>query len=222
MQLNSTPWRTHCRKLAAAQAADEARRVWQLSAEATPPFNHRWEHVQEVVRLALLLADATGSDREITEAAAWLHDVCKGEPKHAALGADAALRSLPQTDFPPAKMEAVAQAIRQHEGMTRPKNAPPLQPLEAAILWDADKLTKLGVQALAFMLSAHYLAGLSLAERRRNCLEFVDGPLIRTVTSMNTAPARALAEERHRHMVTLLAMWAQEEDRSLFTIKESL
>ena len=215
-------WRARCREIAAIQAADEARRAWQWPEGSVPPFSHRWEHVQEVVRLALWLAGVTGADREITEAAAWLHDVCKGEPQHAALGAAESLRILPQTDFPPAKIGAVADAIRQHEGMTRPKKAPPLQPLEAAILWDADKLSKLGVQALAFSLSAPYLAGLSLAERRRNCLEFVEGTLTRTVASMNTAPARALAEERHRNMRTVLALWAQEEEDRLFTVKETL
>ena len=208
--------------MAATKAADEARRAWSWPEGSAPPFNHRWEHVQEVVRLALLLAGVTGADCDIIEAAAWLHDVCKGQPKHAALGAAESLRILRQTDFPPAKIDAVADAIRQHEGMTRPKKAPPLQPLEAAILWDADKLSKLGVQALAFSLSAPYLAGLSLAERRRNCLEFVEGTLTRTVASMNTAPARALAEERHRNMRTVLALWAQEEEDRLFTVKETL
>lgn len=215
-------WRARCREIAAIQAADEARRAWQWPEGSVPPFSHRWEHVQEVVRLALWLAAVTGADRDITEAAAWFHDVCKGQPQHAALGAAESLRILPQTDFPPAKIGAVADAIRQHEGMTRPKKAPPLQPLEAAILWDADKLSKLGVQALAFSLSAPYLAGLSLAERRRNCLEFVEGTLTRTVASMNTAPARALAEERHRNMRTVLALWAQEEEDRLFTVKETL
>jgi uncharacterized protein len=38
--------------------------------------------VQAVVRLANRLAERTGADREIVEAAAWLHDVGKGSHSH--------------------------------------------------------------------------------------------------------------------------------------------
>jgi hypothetical protein len=86
-----------------------------------------------------------------------------------------------------------------------------LHPLEAAILWDADKLSKLGVQALAYQLSSGYLIGQTLAERRRTCEEYIHKKLRETVTSMNTAPARRLAEERQRTMVAVLAAWAREE-----------
>ena len=40
-------------------------------------FNYRWEHITTVVTLALRLAELTGADVEIVEAAAWLHDICK-------------------------------------------------------------------------------------------------------------------------------------------------
>jgi uncharacterized protein len=70
------------------------------------PFNYRWEHIQCVVSLALHLAAKTGADREVVEAAAWLHDVCKGEPNHGAAGARAARTLLSHTDFPAAKIDA--------------------------------------------------------------------------------------------------------------------
>jgi uncharacterized protein len=206
-------WRTVCRQAAAEQAIAEARSVWHLPADQPLPFDHRWEHVQEVVRLALQLTAATGADAEIVEAAAWLHDVCKGQRHHATLGAAAAERILATTDFPAAKISTVAEAIRQHEGLIRPADTPPLEPLEAAVLWDADKLSKIGVQALAFLLSAHYLFGRTLADRRRNCQDYVTETLSRTVTSMNTPPARRLAEERYAHMVQMLALWAGEEEK---------
>lgn len=210
--MSSADWRTICRQAAAEQASEEARKGWRLADDQPVPFDHRWEHVREVVRLALWLARETGADQETIEAAAWLHDVCKGQPAHAALGAAAAARILAGTDFPAEKIAAVADTIRQHEKMYRPVDAAPLQPIEAAILWDADKLTKVGVQALAYLLSAHYLAGQSLKERLRNCEEFVQETLIRTVRSMNTAPARQLAEERYQHMVQTLGLWRQETE----------
>ncbi|NJN84210.1 MAG: HD domain-containing protein, partial [Caldilineaceae bacterium] len=126
------PWLDCCREEASAQAEAEARSLWRLPPEAVIPFNHRWEHVQDVVSLARWLVRQTGADTLTLEAAAWLHDVRKMEPRHAIAGANAARQILAKTDFPPARTDAVCDAIRKHEGMFRPPNASPLEPLEAA------------------------------------------------------------------------------------------
>jgi uncharacterized protein len=204
-------WRSVCRQYAEEQGLKEARKAWKLDADQPVPFNHRWEHVQEVVKLALGLAGALDADLEIVEAAAWLHDISKDQPKHALVGAVEAQHILATTDFPAAKIVPVASVIRQHEGLFRPAEAAPLEPVEAAILWDADKLSKLGVQALAFLLSAEYLAGLTLAERRLNCEKYVLNTLSRTVASMNTSLAQQAATQRYRHMRAMLDTWAEEE-----------
>jgi uncharacterized protein len=167
--------------------------------------------VQEVVELALWLARATGADAEIAEAAAWLHDVRKEESSHGVAGAEAARAILAETDFPPAKIDAVAAAIRVHTGLYRAEDAPPLQPLETALLWDADKLSKLGVHALAFSLSQPRSQGKTLSDRRLDAERFALTVLNRTVASMNTAPARQLAERRYADMLAALQSWAREE-----------
>lgn len=205
-----TGWRAIAQRAAAAQAEAEARHVWQVQPGEPIPFNHRWEHVRQVVGLALWLAEATGADREIVEAAAWLHDVRKEQPGHGVAGARAAQAILAASDFPQEKLPAVADAIRKHVGLFRAADAEPLSPLEAAVLWDADKLTKLGVQALMFNLSTTYAAFHTLEERRADNYEFTHKTLVHTVASMNTAPAQALAERRYRDMLAVLEMWAQE------------
>ena len=204
-------WQTICRQQAEERAVQEARTSWKINPEQPIPFNYRWEHVQEVVRLALWLAPQLNADGEIVEAAAWLHDMAKGQPKHAQVGAVEAERILAKTEFHTAKIVAVGHTIRHHEGLFRPATASVLEPVEAAILWDADKLSKLGVQALAFLLSAQYLAGMTLSERRLDCEKYVQNTLNRTVASMNTPPARQLAEQRYQHMLTMLNTWAGEE-----------
>ena len=198
--------------LAHQRAVAEATAAWKLPIDAPVPFSYRWEHVQEVVRLACWLAEQLAADSEVVEAAAWLHDVCKGQPKHALAGAAEAEHFLPTTDFPAAKIPAVLAAIREHEGLYRKVNASPLEPLETAILWDADKLSKLGVQALAFSLSTVYHAGLTLRQRRENMLDFLENSLSRTVESMNTKPARRAAKQRYKNMVTVLTLWQEEEE----------
>lgn len=204
-------WRAECRTEAHLRAEDEVRARLQLAADAVVPFNHRWEHVQRVVQMALWLADKTGADADTVEAAAWLHDICKREPNHGKAGARAAQEFLRNTNFPAEKIAAVADAIAQHVGLTRPLGATPMTPLEAAVLWDADKLTKLGAGALAYNLSLRQFDGLTLAERCAELAHFTRTVLVRTVASMNTAPARALAEARYQAMVAYLEQWESED-----------
>jgi uncharacterized protein len=236
-------WRVACRVEADAAAAVEERFKWNIGDDEPIPFRFRWEHVRQVVRTGLWLAEETGADLEIVEAAAWLHDVRKIDPDHGLAGALAAQDFLPTTDFPPAKIDAVVRAISQHVGLYRgsasrplileehegaaapgglPPNLgqggeggatppPPLEPLEAAVLWDADKLTKLGVQALAYYLSGPRMDSLTLSERRQKAIEATDAILVRTVASMNTPLARRLAAQRLAEMQTALAAWTRDE-----------
>lgn len=205
-------WRTVCQRRAEERATAEAVENWKAKNGKPLPFNYRWEHVQAVVKLSLHLAELTSADREIAEAAAWLHDICKGEPNHGVAGARAARTLLVYTDFPAAKIDAVALAISLHVGLQRPAGAPPLQPLEAAVLWDADKLSKLGVQALAYNLSMGFMQGLTLAQRRQNLYEFTVSVLNRTVASMNTPAAALIAQARYDAMLATLALWEREEE----------
>lgn len=207
-------WRRVCREAAYAQALDEEREAWNVVSDAPVPFNYRWEHVSQVVGLALRLARATQADLEIVEAAAWLHDVRKEEASHAQAGALAARAILASTDFPPDKIEAVADAIRQHAGLFRRAGDPPLQPIEAAVLWDADKLTKLGSQALMVRWCSAYVRHMTLVERWRDSAQFADDVLPRTVASMNTGPAKTMAERRLRNMLAVLSLWAREARES--------
>lgn len=158
-------------------------------------FNYRWEHVTTVVTLALRLGRLTGADIETVEAAAWLHDICKfthGED-HPAAGAAYARDFLPRTDFPPDKIEAVAVAIDQHKGLYRDE---PLQGLETQVLWDADKLAKIGLTAI------FHWTGASLAGSRMRTMEELIARgrsadwQVKTVASMHTEPARRAAQQR--------------------------
>ena len=158
-------------------------------------FNYRWEHVTVVAALALRLAALTGADAETVEAAAWLHDVCKfshGE-QHPQAGAAFARAFLPTTDFPPAKIDAVAAAIADHMGLWRDE---PLTVLESQVLWDADKLAKIGLTAVFHWtggaLAGHKMHTLERLIRRARANDW----LPRTVASMHTAPASRAAAAR--------------------------
>jgi uncharacterized protein len=195
------PWRAVAQSAAqdAARIEDQAR--W---GDARTPFDYRWEHVQAVAQLAVRLAERTGADREVCEAAAWLHDVAKAQPTatdssqpgqrpdHGRDGAIAARRILAETDFPPAKIAAVADAIAKHVGFT---HEDPVEPLEAAVLWDADKLSKLGATVVFHGLGYLLAKGQNTTEALIEQLWDEDwGTDI--VDHLNTAPARMAGRAR--------------------------
>ncbi len=145
----------------------------------------------------------TGADAEVVEAAAWLHDVCKwthGE-NHPAAGAAFARAFLPQTDFPPQKIDAVADAIAAHQGLYLDQ---PIEGLEAQVLWDADKLAKIGLTAVF-----HWTGGALAGDQVRTMDDLVARGRnadwqARTVASMHTAPARRAARQR---LETYTRLW---------------
>jgi uncharacterized protein len=184
-------WRTvmkeAMREAAVAEATADGR-------TEEPPFNYRWEHVKAVVTLARSLAGLVGADVEVVEAAAWLHDVAKQEGEsHAVVGAARARELLAETDFPAEKVEAVARAIEDHIGLWRDE---PLTNLESMVLWDADKLTKIGLTA-AFHWTAMFMAGdealttEELIAQGRNA-DWQE----RAVASLHSEPARAAGHSR--------------------------
>lgn len=176
--------------------ATERELVAKHGNSSTPSFNYRWEHVKAVVTLAVKLAKMTGADVEIVEAAAWLHDICKEQKeRHPQEGARFAREFLPTTDFPKKKIERVAIAIEQHMGLWREK---PLKKLESQVLWDADKLSKIGLTA-AFHWTGGALAGTKSHDLNDIIAKARSADwLKKTVASMHTEPARCAATARFK------------------------
>ncbi|MDX1663120.1 MAG: HD domain-containing protein [Candidatus Promineifilaceae bacterium] len=196
-------WRKSVREAMYQAALDEAERQVE---DGAPSFRYRWEHVKAVHTLALRLAKLTGADEEVVEAAAWLHDVAKeAGSDHPQEGAAFARRFLPETDFPSEKVEAVARAIEEHRGLWRDE---PLQELASQVLWDADKLSKLGLTA------AFHWTGLNLTKGDDLTTPLTTQELIergrdadwqeKTVSSMHTAPAQRAAQAR---LAAFNALW---------------
>lgn len=159
-------------------------------------FNYRWEHIKAVVALALKLANMINVDSEVVEAAAWLHDIAKTEGEdHAELGARKAVTLLENTDFPGHKISSVEQAITQHEGLWRDK---PLVDPAAMVLWDADKLSKIGLTAVI-----HWTGMFLTADTLMTSFELISkckdaAWQAKAVASMHTEPAQRVAVARFK------------------------
>jgi uncharacterized protein len=193
-------WREVVHAAAQEAALADSRVHWHGNDVA---FNYRWEHVQAAVRLAIRLADLTGADREIVEAAAWLHDVAKPHSKrHGRDGAVAARQILARTDFPPEKIDAVADAVAKHVGLFTDAS---LEPIEAAVVWDADKLSKLGATAVLHFIGYEVLVGEGATVKWLEQLSNLAWQE-RTATSFQTPPARAAGWKR---LEIYRALWQQ-------------
>jgi uncharacterized protein len=203
-QTKSLEWRKAVKK--AMRTATENEIIYHFGSMNNASFNYRWEHVKTVVTLAKKLAELTGADQDVVVAAAWLHDVRKdAKEDHPQKGAEFARDFLPRTDFPPEKIERVAQAIEDHMGLWRTE---PLTNLDSQVLWDADKLAKIGLTAV-FHWTGHALAGTKFRDvhelikrgRDANWQE-------KTVDSMHTEPARYAAQNR---LIAYNKLWTELE-----------
>jgi uncharacterized protein len=148
-------WVETIRNIAKERATAESLELWDQQPGESPRFNYRWEHLQAVAKLCDWLGRDLGADMEVLTAAVWLHDTVKShtlelpEVSDAEVAAEEARRVLLNTDFPRSKVDSVCDAIRVHEGLHKDSR---IEQLEAAILWDADKLSKLGATHLVHNL----------------------------------------------------------------------
>ncbi|MFX1476224.1 MAG: HD domain-containing protein [Promethearchaeota archaeon] len=178
-----------------------------------PFFNYRGTHVIEVVRIAKYLARETGADYDVVVMAAWFHDVAKpstegtGGP-HGQECAAVARTYLLKEGVNPKVVERVCDAIEKHGGYTRDE---PLTPLEAQVVWEADKLAKLGITSMIFYLinGLRYEPNPNLddiLERMRNAL-----PGLRKIAaSMFTEPGRRTAKARMRNYESFINLLERE------------
>ncbi|NHJ12874.1 MAG: HD domain-containing protein [Candidatus Thorarchaeota archaeon] len=191
------------------EATNEASREEWLEFQGKTPtslYNYRFDHVEAVVHLSKHIAKEVGADLEVVTLAAWLHDVAKpglgGVQRHGEESALVAKQILFEQKMDSGTIERVLDTIRKHVGLTLEHK---LEPLEAQVLWDADKIAKLGVIGfIHFIVNGMKLKpGLSLGKLAEELLEFL--PLAKNIVgSMNTTVGRKIAEERLNTLVKIV------------------
>ena len=188
------------RQLVVSRTSTAAREEWLKAQQESevPLFNYRFSHVSQVVAIAKNLAEATGADMDVVTTAAWLHDFTKpgmGEVSgHGETSAQEARKILLKEGIDPDAVGRICDAIRKHVGLTLDS---PLEPLEAQILWEADKLVKLGVTVFAHMIvyMQKERPGFSLKDLADELRDYL-GLAERIAASMNTERAQKLARIR--------------------------
>jgi len=169
--------------------------------------------VERVYKLALRLARELNEpvDLDVLRAAALLHDVARAMEDegivedHAKAGAQIAREVLERLGFPREKIEEVAYCIEVHRFRSGVKP----RTLEAQILQDADRLDMLGAIGIARAFMRGGWANVPIYDPAIPPKERYDGrsatvvnhlyeKILRIKDTLNTEPARRIAEGRHR------------------------
>ncbi len=185
---------------------------WQEASEKqdAPLYNYRLDHVEEVVNLAKYIAKDTGANMEVIILSAWLHDLAKPGVKsistknHGVLSAELAADVLSREGVDPDIIYQVSDVIQKHVGLTIKE---PLEPIEAQVLWEADKILKLGVIGLfqQILNGVGLFPGENLcniADRLRNFLPLAE----KIVACINTEQGERIARERLQNLYSISEM----------------
>ncbi|MHA1662647.1 MAG: HD domain-containing protein [Candidatus Thorarchaeota archaeon] len=185
---------------------------WKSSSkkQRKPLYNYRGDHVEQVVRLAKHIGESTDANMEIVILAAWLHDLAKPGIEgieirhHGEASAELAEEWLAQAGYNIDIISQVADAIRKHVGLKLEK---PLEPIEAQVLWEADKILKLGIVGLLqYVLNSIRISpGQNLDDIAEKLREFL--PLAEDIAgSVVTKKGKEIAAERLNNLHQLTDM----------------
>lgn len=177
-----------------------------------PLYNYRYVHTKHVVEIIRELARNQTVDEDLLMMAAWLHDIAKpdlrGVENHGEKSAKQAGRILAGLGIDKAKIRLVQTIIPKHVGLTLESE---LTPLEAQLLWEADKLAKLGiVGTIHFIINSIRLnPGIDLNALQEKMDEFI--PLAAKIkNSMRTHRAIEMAKVRFENLKQFCEMLQNE------------
>ena len=200
------------RKMVESSTKRAAIAEWKEASEKQrrPLYNYRLDHVEEVVELAKYIGESTDADLEVVTLAAWFHDLAKpgvggiNAKDHGRVSGELAEDWLTKAGYDSEITSRVSDVIRKHVGLTLEK---PLEPIEAQVLWEADKILKLGfIGLIQYILNnIRISAGLSLIEISEKLHEFL--PLATKIArSVNTERGREIADDRLQRLFVLSEM----------------
>ena len=202
-------------------------------ATAGDSTGHDFYHAIRVKRLAVLIGQDEGADLDVLIAAAYLHDIARGEERvesgrivndHVVAGMRCAREVLPRVGFPEDKIAQVVECIRNHERYQWDREGKSEAKLskEALILQDADRLDAMGAIGIARAFAYGGAVGRPLWIPEEEPGEFQHGvvsrstlhhfheKLLRLKDIMNTDLGRKLAAERHAYMEEFVARFKRE------------
>lgn len=182
--------------------------------QRVPLYNYRFDHVKQVVKLAKHIGPTTDADMEIVILAAWFHDLAKPGlegieiKNHGIASAELTEHWMIEKGYAHDVIEKVSDVIRKHVGLRLDK---PLEPIEAQVLWESDKILKLGIIGfMQYILNGvRYTPGQELGDIAIKLEEFLT--LAQGITdNVVTTRGKEIAKERMQSLRTLSQMLISE------------
>lgn len=169
---------------------------------------HRFDHIERVMRNALMIAATVdGVDYEILELAVLLHDIDQPvgrKAEHVALSMKAAETILQQSGCPVDRASYVLNVISQHStehaGTALPST------IEAKILFDADKLDGLGAVGISRVFSLFGQMNLASLD----AIQWYRGKIDIALKYIQTDEGRRLCESRLAYVQEFLTQMESE------------
>jgi len=203
---------TNLRKVVEVTTRKAAIEEWSTAAnkQKVPLYNYRFDHILEVVDLTKYIAGGTEANIDEVILAAWLHDIAKpgiggiSTADHGNASAEIAEEILLEEGVEYETISKVCNIIRKHVGLIIKET---LEPIEAQVLWEADKILKLGLVGLfQFVLNGvRIFPGQTLKEINTRLHEFL--PLAADlVACVVTERGKEVAMERLRRLHLLADM----------------
>lgn len=152
-----------------------------------------WEHVERVYNLSYLISQQEEADIDLCQVGALLHDIGKviGEP-HNLTGRGRAKVLLRGMRYPSQRIERVLKIIENHSM----DNWGLLGSLEEKVVWDADKLDRIGAIGLT---RAFYRKG--QARMDLHDLSVYKKYVQMSLERLNTKTAKDMAKKRMEFMI---------------------
>ncbi|MFW9848216.1 MAG: HD domain-containing protein [Candidatus Thorarchaeota archaeon] len=181
-----------------------SRKEWIETQEESPLpiYNYRLDHVRHVVKISEMLAKHTGANSQVVRLAAWLHDIVKPGivpvSEHGIESAKVAEEILLSKGIEQDTVNQVMDVIRKHVGLTLKHQ---LNPIEAQVIWEADKIDKLGIVGFIHFIinGARLQPGMMIEEMAQKVREFL--PLAEKIAmSMYTPLGKEMAQSRLEHL----------------------
>ena len=152
---------------------------------------------------------ASAIDVEALIIAAYLHDISTGTHgyhDHHLTSADLAVTYLEELELPEERIAKVKQAILEHTAVFSPDQQAHAS-IEGRILYDADKLGRLSGLAVVTSLiefGARYPNRAVTGEVLAAILRHIEERFVELYQSLNTAPAREMAQEKFGNTLAFL------------------
>lgn len=184
---------------------------------------HDWHHVNRVHELALRIAEEENAEKEIVEAAVFLHDIGRAKEdsgeidNHAEWGAEKSQNILEELDYSQEFIEEVQHCIRSH----RYSKDPDPSTLEAKVLSDADNLDALGATGIARTFTYGGERGSVIADPElpaeeddssagATSLNHLQKKILNLKDRMYTDTGRDIAEKRHNYVKQFVQRFKEE------------